>query len=143
MSENTKNTSEEVLARYTLSNSRVRELVEKHDLKYSQARRKAMSEDGMSISDIASIEGISKGVAQSSVYFARDKIADPGIDDCDPIYVEFMPEEEVRKCVLEFISKLPKGEEICTSDIAREYGIDLDCIYDILDKLADEGIVGG
>ena len=64
---------------YTVTgNKDIQLLIERYELTYPQARRLTMYEDGMSMSDIAEIEGISKGATQYSIQLARNKIIESG-----------------------------------------------------------------
>ena len=126
---------------YNLENNRVRELIEEFGLTYNQARRTAMNEDGMTHSEIATVEGVARTTVQGTIEQGRIKMANP--DHEDPVVVElrFMPEPEVREYVLEYISKQPVGGEIYASDIAFEYGIDIDCVEAVMDKMVEEGVL--
>jgi len=132
----------EALAKYSLSNKRVFELVEKYDLKYSQARRLAMSEDGMSILEIATIEGIIEGAVEGSICNAKDAIENPPDKYIDGVVLKHLPETEVRELVLEYILKLPAGRDINAHDIGEEYGVKFDCVDAVLEKMAVDGIIG-
>jgi len=102
-----------------------------------------MKEDGMSCSEIAAIEGVDEKVVQGTIEQGRMKMANPENDDYDPKHIKlrYMPEPKVRKYVLEYIEKTPTGGEIYASDIAFEYGIDIDCVEAVMDKMVEEGIL--
>ncbi|MCL1983905.1 MAG: hypothetical protein FWG58_00725 [Methanomassiliicoccaceae archaeon] len=69
---------------YTVSgNPDVMDLIETYDLTYSQARRFAMYRDGMSMSEIAEIEGTKKAPIQHSIELARRKIGEIGSFDLE------------------------------------------------------------
>ena len=52
------------------------------------------------------------------------------------IELRTLPEAEIRKCIMSYISDLKDGDEIYSSDIAFEFGIDLECV---MDKMMMEG----
>jgi predicted DNA-binding protein YlxM (UPF0122 family) len=63
---------------YTVTGNRdVAELIERYELTYPQARRYAMREDGLSLKEIAKVEGIGSMAVHNSIRLAKMKMMPP------------------------------------------------------------------
>jgi uncharacterized protein YnzC (UPF0291/DUF896 family) len=54
--------------------------------------------------------------------------------------LRILSEEEIRSYVMTYIRDLEDGAQIYPGDIAIEYGIDMDCLEKVMDKMMDEGL---
>ena len=56
------------------------------------------------------------------------------------IELRVLPEAEIRKHVMDYISELKDGDEIYPDDVAFKFGIDPKSVETIMDKMTEEGI---